>query len=113
MTAKTIYGINGPIVTVNSTNGFSMQEMVFVGKDRLVGEVIGIENGFTTIQVYEVTTGLKVGEPVYPAGNPLALTLGPGILGNIFDGIERSLPMAEEKFGPFITKGANVPSLNM
>ena len=113
MTAKTIYGINGPIVTVNSTDGFSMQEMVFVGKDRLVGEVIGIEKGITTIQVYEVTTGLTPGQPVYPAGNPLALTLGPGILGNIFDGIERSLPVAEEKFGPFIVRGANVPSLAM
>lgn len=113
MTAKTIYGINGPIVTVNSTDGFSMQEMVFVGKDRLVGEVIGIEKGITTIQVYEVTTGLTPGQPVYPAGNPLALTLGPGILGNIFDGIERSLPVAEEKFGPFIVRGANVPSLDM
>ncbi len=113
MSAKTIYGINGPIVTVNTTDGFSMQEMVFVGKERLVGEVIGIEKGITTIQVYEVTTGLTPGQPVYPAGNPLALTLGPGILGNIFDGIERSLPVAEEKFGPFITRGANVPSLNM
>ena len=113
MTAKTIYGINGPIVTVNSTDGFSMQEMVFVGKDRLVGEVIGIEKGITTIQVYEVTTGLTPGQPVYPAGNPLALTLGPGILGNIFDGIERSLPVAEEKFGPFIVRGANVPSLDI
>ncbi len=113
MTSKTIYGINGPIITVNSTEGFSMQEMVFVGKERLVGEVIGIEKGITTIQVYEVTTGLTPGEPVYPAGNPLALTLGPGILGNIFDGIERSLPVAEEKFGPFIVRGANVPSLNM
>ena len=113
MTAKTIYGINGPIVTVNSTDGFSMQEMVFVGKDRLVGEVIGIEKGITAIQVYEVTTGLTPGQPVYPAGNPLALTLGPGILGNIFDGIERSLPVAEEKFGPFIVRGANVPSLAM
>ncbi len=113
MTGKTIYGINGPIVTVNTTDGFSMQEMVFVGNERLVGEVIGIENGFTTIQVYEVTTGLTPGQPVYPAGNPLALTLGPGILGNIFDGIERSLPVAQEKFGPFIVRGANVPSLNM
>lgn len=112
MSEKTIYGINGPIVTVNTTDGFSMQEMVFVGNERLVGEVIGIEKGITTIQVYEVTTGLTPGQPVYPAGNPLALTLGPGILGNIFDGIERSLPMAQEKFGPFIMRGANVPSLN-
>lgn len=113
MQSKTVYSINGPIVTVQSTDGFSMQEMVFVGKDHLVGEVISMEKGTTTIQVYEVTTGLKPGEPVYPAGNPLALTLGPGILGSTFDGIERSLPAAWDKFGAFIQKGANIPSLDM
>ncbi len=112
MTGKVIYGINGPVVTVQGTDGFFMQEMVYVGHDRLVGEVIGIEEGVTTIQVYEVTTGLKPGEPVSPAGNPLALTLGPGILGNIFDGIERPLPALEEHFGPFIAKGSAVSSLN-
>lgn len=112
MKKKVIHGINGPVVTVQDTDGFSMQEMVYVGHQRLVGEVIGIRDGITTIQVYEVTTGLKPGEPVAPAGNPLALALGPGILGNIFDGIERPLPEIEEKFGPFIAKGATVSSLN-
>jgi V/A-type H+-transporting ATPase subunit A len=109
---KVIYGINGPVVTVKETEGFFMQEMVYVGHQRLVGEVIGIADGMTTIQVYEVTTGLKPGEPVAPAGNPLALTLGPGILTNIFDGIERPLPEIEKKFGPFISKGATVASLD-
>ncbi len=112
MKQHVIYGINGPVVTVNSTDGFFMEEMVYVGNSRLVGEVIGIEKGITTIQVYEVTTGLKPGEPIYPAGNPLALALGPGILGNIFDGIERPLPEIEKRFGPFITKGATVSSLD-
>ncbi len=112
MNGKVINGINGPVVTVRETEGFFMQEMVYVGNQRLVGEVIGIRDGVTTIQVYEVTTGLKVGEPVFPAGNPLALTLGPGILGNIFDGIERPLPEIEAQCGPFVAKGATVPSLN-
>jgi V/A-type H+-transporting ATPase subunit A len=109
---KVIYGINGPVVTVKDTDGFFMQEMVYVGHQRLVGEVIGIADGMTTIQVYEVTTDLKPGEPVAPAGNPLALTLGPGILTNIFDGIERPLQEIQDKFGPFINKGATVSSLD-
>ncbi len=109
---KVIYGINGPVVTVKDTSDFSMQEMVYVGNERLVGEVIGIKDDTTTIQVYEVTTGLKPGEPVIPSGNPLALVLGPGILGNIFDGIERPLPELEEKYGPFIQRGNTVSPLN-
>ncbi len=109
---KVIYGINGPVVTVKETEGFSMQEMVYVGNERLVGEVIGIKDDTTTIQVYEVTTGLKPGEPVVTSGSPLALVLGPGILRNIFDGIERPLPEIEEKFGPFIQRGNATAPLN-
>lgn len=112
MNKKVIYGINGPVVTVKETEGFSMQEMVYVGKERLVGEVIGIKDDTTTIQVYEVTTGLKPGEPVVASGSPLALVLGPGILRNIFDGIERPLPEIEEKFGPFIQRGNTTAPLN-
>lgn len=112
MKKKVIHGINGPVVTVKDTTDFSMQEMVYVGKERLVGEVIGIKDDTTTIQVYEVTTGLKPGEPVVPSGNPLALALGPGILGNIFDGIERPLPEIEEKYGPFIQRGNTTAPLN-
>ncbi len=72
-----IYGINGPVVTVKAAQSFSMMEMVYVGKERLVGEVIGITSDFTTIQVYEETTGLRPGEPVVGTGSPMNVTLGP------------------------------------
>ena len=89
------YSINGPVVKVKDTKDFSMLEMVYVGNKRLIGEVIGITAEFTTIQVYEVTTGLKPGEPVFTTGSPMCATLGPGILSNIFDGIERPLQKIE------------------
>ena len=66
-----IYGINGPVVTVLGNTGLSMMEMVLVGEEKLVGEVIGINDKATTIQVYENTTGLRSGEPVYATGGPL------------------------------------------
>ena len=91
MNENVIYSINGPVVTVKDTNAFSMLEMVYVGNARLIGEVISIKKELTTIQVYETTTGLKPGEPVYGTGQPISVTLGPGILRNIFDGIERPL----------------------
>lgn len=107
-----IYSINGPVVKVKNTKDFSMLEMVYVGKKRLIGEVIGITTQFTTIQVYEVTTGLYPGEPVYTTGSPLQATLGPGILSNIFDGIERPLKDIEGKCGAFIDVGVEVSSLD-
>ena len=107
-----IYGINGPVVTVKNTKAFSMMEMVYVGKEKLVGEIIGITDKFTTVQVYEETTGLKPGDPVYGTGAPMNVTLGPGIIDNIFDGIERPLKAIEEKSGAFISRGASVSSLD-
>jgi len=107
-----IFGINGPVVTIKEATDFSMQEMVFVGDNRLVGEVIRITDKLTTIQVYENTTGLRPGEPVYTTGHPLSVTLGPGIISNTFDGIERPLKRIEELSGAFIEKGLNVPSLD-
>ena len=89
-----------------------MLEMVYVGAKRLIGEVIGITSDETTIQVYESTTGLKPGEPVEGSGMPMSATLGPGILSNIFDGIERPLKQIEELSGAFISEGSNVPALN-
>ena len=86
--------------------------MVYVGKEKLIGEVIGLDKKMTTIQVYEETTGLKPGEPVYSTGLPMSVTLGPGIIGNIFDGIERPLPAIEKKFGAFIGKGAQFSPLD-
>lgn len=111
-TEDVIYGINGPVVTVRDSSSFSMAEMVHVGKDKLVGEVIGITDKLTTIQVYEETTGLFPGEPVVGTGSPMNVTLGPGILDNIFDGIERPLKEIEEESGAFVARGSSVPSLN-
>ena len=108
-----IYGINGPVVTVKDTRDFSMMEMVYVSNERLVGEVIGITDKLTTIQVYEETTGLKLGDPIYGTGEPMNILLGPGIIDNIFDGIERPLKAIEESTGSsFISRGAAVSSLD-
>lgn len=109
---NTIFSINGPVVKVRDTKDFSMLEMVYVGEKRLIGEVICINSDETTIQVYESTTGLKPGEPVDGSGMPMSATLGPGILSNIFDGIERPLKKLEEISGAFIAEGANVPALD-
>ena len=84
-----IYSINGPVITVRATRSFQMMEMVFVGNAGLIAEVISVSDERTTIQVYEDTSGLQVGEPVVGSGAPLSVTLGPGIMQNIFDGIER------------------------
>ena len=107
-----IYSINGPVVKIKDTKDFSMLEMVYVGNKKLIGEVIGITTAFTTIQVYEGTTGLKPGEPVYTTGSPMCATLGPGILSNIYDGIERPLRKIAGISGAFIAEGANVSSLD-
>ncbi len=109
---NTIFSINGPVVKVRDTKDFSMLEMVYVGEKRLIGEVIGINSDETTIQVYESTTGLKPGEPVEGSSMPMSATLGPGILSNIFDGIERPLKKLEEISGAFIAEGANVLALD-
>jgi len=109
---NSIHSINGPVVKVKDTSDFSMLEMVYVGKKRLIGEVIGITAEFTTIQVYEVTTGLRVGEPVTGTGAPMCAALGPGILSNIFDGIERPLKQLEALSGAFIDEGAAVSALD-
>ena len=109
---NTIYSINGPVVTVQNAKDFSMLEMVYVGHEKLLGEVISISKTKTTIQVYESTTGLKVGEPVQTTGEPISALLGPGLLSNIFDGIERPLRALKEKTGIFIPTGSDVESLD-
>ena len=110
--ASEIFSINGPVIKVRKTKEFSMMEMVYVGKQKIVGEVISINADETTIQVYESTTGLKPGEPVYSTKTPLFATLGPGIISNIFDGIERPLRDMEKISGNFIGIGSDIPSLN-
>ena len=107
-----LYGINGPVVTVKGETGLGMTEMVRVGESRLSGEVIGIGGGFTTIQVYEDAAGLKPGQPVYPTGGPMCAALGPGIIRNIFDGIQNPLEAVAENTGDFIKRGVNAPPLD-
>ncbi len=107
-----VYGINGPVVTVLKTKAFSMMEMVYVGEKKLVGEVITVTDELTTIQVYEETTGLKPGDPVVGTGAPMNVLLGPGIITNIFDGIERPLQAIAKESGAFISRGVSVSSLD-
>ncbi len=108
----TIYGINGPVIKVRGNHAFQMLEMVLVGHDKLIGEVIRILETETIVQVYENTTGLKPGEPVVSTGKPLTVKLGPGILGNIFDGIERPLVKIAENTGVFIKRGSVMDNLD-
>ena len=112
--AKTgvIYGINGPVVSLEGDPGFQMNEMVYVGRENLVGEVIGLTSGRTTVQVYEETSGLKPGEIVNGTGSPVSVTLAPGILSNIFDGIERPLSEIAKGSGFYISRGISVDSLD-
>ena len=107
-----IYGINGPVIYLKGKNGFKMAEMVYVGKERLVGEVISLDKDLTTIQVYEETSGLRPGEEVTASGAAVSVTLAPGILNNIFDGIERPLERIAESGGAFITRGVSVDELD-
>ena len=112
--AKTgvIYGINGPVVSLLGDSGFQMNEMVYVGREKLVGEVIGLTSEKTTIQVYEETSGIKPGEIVTGTGAPVSVTLAPGILSSIFDGIERPLSEIAKGSGYYISRGISVNSLD-
>lgn len=110
---ETIYSINGPIVKIKGQTRLSMQELVYVGNAHLVGEVIKIDSQSTTIQVYEETAGIKPGEPVIGSGSPLSVTLGPGMLNNIYDGIQRPLEKISEKMGYQIFRGAQVNPLDV
>ncbi|SHE72738.1 V-type ATP synthase subunit A [Clostridium fallax] len=107
-----IIGVNGPVVKAENMKGFKMREMVMVGDKKLIGEIIILEDDEATIQVYEETGGVKVGEEVIPTGNPLSLKLGPGILGNMFDGIERPLKTINEISYGFIPEGVGLISLD-
>ncbi len=110
--ASVIYAINGPIVRVKGKTNFSMQEMVYVGEQGLIGEVIRIDQAYTTIQVYEETEGLKPGEVIHGTGMPIKVSLGPGMLGNIYDGIQRPLKEIEKQTGFYIKRGVQVDALD-
>lgn len=113
MTKGEIFGINGPVVKVKGSDAFEMQEMVYVGNDELIGEVIGVTSDTTVIQVYEETAGLRAGETVRGTGAPLSVTLAPGILSGIFDGIERPLSDIQKLSGAFIERGVKVNNLDV
>ncbi len=104
--------INGPVVIANNARDLTVREMVSVGELKLIGEVISLEGQEATIQVYEDTSGLKVNEDVIPTGRPLSVRLGPGMLGNMFDGIQRPLKNIMDKNGSFIPSGIGFENLD-
>ena len=114
---QTKYGkimkVSGPLVVAESMAGAKMYELVKIGWDRLVGEVIKLEKDTASIQCYENTSGLTIGDPVYKTGSPLAVQLGPGLFEQIFDGIQRPLEVISKQTGSvYVPRGVDVPSLD-
>ncbi len=108
-----IYMINGPVVKAKNMTGVMMHEVVKVGSLKLMGEVISLDEDLVTIEVYEETSGLKPGEPVEGTGELLSVTLGPGIIESVFDGIQRPLNVLRSKSGDFLERGVNADALDM
>ncbi|KAL6074102.1 H(+)-transporting V1 sector ATPase subunit A [Balamuthia mandrillaris] len=108
-----IFAVSGPVVVAESLSGAAMYELVRVGHDQLLGEIIKVNGSSVTVQVFEDTAGLSVGDPVQRTGKPLSVELGPGLLSNLFDGIQRPLgSIADLTKETFIPKGVNVSALN-
>ncbi|XP_069114898.1 V-type proton ATPase catalytic subunit A [Argopecten irradians] len=108
-----VFAVSGPVVTAQNMAGAAMYELVRVGHDELVGEIIRLEGDMATIQVYEETSGVTVGDPVLRTGNPLSVELGPGIMASIFDGIQRPLAeISKLTQSIYIPKGVNTPALD-
>ncbi len=108
----TIFAIDGPVVSALGAQQVGMLELVRVGEPRLLGEVIRLQGERATIQVYEETSGLAPGMPVYGTGMPLSAELGPGLLGQVFDGVQRPLESIKSRFGVFIKRGVQIPALD-
>jgi V/A-type H+/Na+-transporting ATPase subunit A len=107
----TVTWINGPVIRARGSRNVSMLELVEVGDEHLVGEVIGLEGDVITAQVYEETSGMRPGAPVFGTGLPLSVELGPGLLTSIFDGVQRPLPVIEMRSGSFIGRGTRLTPL--
>ena len=105
--------IAGPVVGATGFQQTRLHDMVLVGEDKLVGEVIRLSADQATIQVYEDTSGLRMGEPIYNTGEPLVASLGPGLMGQIFDGLQRPLTTLAEKEGGFLKRGISESPLSM
>ncbi|MEA3420356.1 MAG: V-type ATP synthase subunit A, partial [Acidobacteriota bacterium] len=112
MEKSIINWISGPVVKVSQAGKFHLNEMVEVGPEKLIGEVIELEEDMATIQVYEDTTGLKPGIPVSGKGLPLYVELGPGLIGTIFDGLQRPLTSLENLWGTFLQRGKGALALD-
>ncbi len=110
-TEGVIYKVAGPVVTATGISP-RMYDVVYVGKERLMGEVIKIVGDHSIIQVYEETSGVKPGEPVTNTGRSLSVELGPGLLTSVYDGIQRPLPVLRDKMGDFIYRGVSAPGLD-
>ena len=108
----TITWISGPVVRARGSRNIGMLELVEVGDERLVGEVIGLDGDTITAQVYEETSGMQPGAPIYGTGLPLSVELGPGLIQSIYDGVQRPLPLIEEATGSFISRGASFDSIS-
>src|SRR5438445_13036427 len=108
--AGEIFRVAGPVVTATGLRP-RMYDVQFVGEEKLLGEVIQIKGDKTIIQVYEDTSGVKPGEPVTDTGAPLVVELGPGLLGSIYDGVQRPLPVLQKTMGDFILRGVQSPGL--
>jgi len=106
-----IFRISGPVVTIQGVNT-RMYDVVKIGNEGLMGEVIGIERDKSIVQVYEETAGVRPGEPVENLGMPLSVELGPGLLKSIYDGIQRSLPILKDTMGDFIQRGVMIDGLD-
>lgn len=104
--------VNGPVVKATKICGAEMMELVEIGHEHLIGEIIELDDDQATIQVYESTTGLKPGSPIYGTGLPLSVELGPGLIGNIYDGIQRPLQKILEQAGNFMERGVKVEVLD-
>ena len=98
--------ISGPVVRARGSRHIGMLELVEVGEEHLVGEVIGLDGDQITAQVYEETSGMQTGAPIFGTGLPLSVELGPGLIQSIYDGVQRPLPLIEEAMGSFISRGA-------
>ncbi|WP_276956384.1 ATP synthase subunit A [Methanobrevibacter woesei] len=107
-----IIKIAGPVIIADGMRGTQMHEMVKVGDDQLIGEIIELEGDTATIQVYEETAGIQPGEVVESTGGPLSVELGPGVMGSIFDGIQRPLELIRAQSGDFIARGVDAPSVD-
>ncbi len=107
-----ILRISGPLIVAEGMEGSMVYEVVLVGEERLIGEVIGLQGDRAFIQVYEDTSGLRVGEPVEGTGGLLSAELGPGLVGRVYDGLQRPLSVIGELYGAFVGRGVKLPALS-